>query len=170
LKTALADGEFAFDHLAGSGNLTYKLSLLRAQLCQYKTFLDYDDAGRRAEERARKEGLLSVSDSTFARCLGMPDSEVEDLYDVDLYREELESAFQVHLGAPTFKNPKSKWTDRVAATFAHAGRPWDDRVRRDVKKLVSECVARSPSKAIHQSRAGPVLGLIAVLEQNLKRP
>ena len=52
LRSGLSNGLLAIDPLHGSSNLTFKLSLIRTALCSAFVFLDYDDAGKRAVEKA----------------------------------------------------------------------------------------------------------------------
>jgi putative ATP-dependent endonuclease of the OLD family len=117
LAGALDTGRLAFETLAGGSNLSYVLGLRRgALLCSFHCFLDNDEAGRRSYEKAKLEGLVDIADVNFAAVGGMADSELEDLYELDFYRELIWNQYKVALDSNAkFKVTKRKWSDRVKA-------------------------------------------------------
>lgn len=166
ISSALQNGALAIEALGGGSNLSYKLALLRDALCLTHAFLDNDDEGRKAGERARSDGLIVDADLNFATCLGLSDSELEDLYDVELYRQMLMDEYRVSLDAPPFRS-KKKWSDRIANVFSLVGKRWDDRVEMEVKARVADLVARNPDRALCVHKVGAIDGLVAALEQRL---
>jgi putative ATP-dependent endonuclease of the OLD family len=140
LGHAIADGMLAIDTLGGGSNLAYKLSQLRDSLCAPHAYLDHDAAGKLAAKKAEDEGLLTPADTTFVICAGMPESEIEDMYDPAIYVEAIKSKWGVDLVKPKFKTNK-KWTDRVREVFLHAGKQWTPETEKLVKKQVAESVS-----------------------------
>ena len=166
LKAALISNVFALDSLLGGTNLAYKLSHVRDALCVPYCFLDYDDCGRRAFERAKLEGLVTEADATFTTCDGMPDSEIEDLYSSDLYAAKLLNSYGVTLDSPRFRTNK-KWSLRMQETFRQQGKQWDDKCESGIKKEIAELVVASPETALNPHKKSCVEALVSALETKL---
>lgn len=167
LGRALDDGQIAIDDTHGAGNLSYKLSLLRDQLCTTHVFLDHDAAGIGAAKKAELNGLLEPADRTFATSVGMKESELEDLYSIDSYATLLKSRWGVSVGSKSFKNRRKKWTQRVEAAFLASGQHWDDETCRQVKNAVAARVASEPETALDERFSSCIEGLVAALESKL---
>lgn len=148
--------------IGGAGKLPYKLSLIKNSLCVYHALLDNDDAGRKAFESAKREGLISVKNCTFITCQGMQNSEFEDCLDPKIYKENILEEYGVSLDCPEFKSG-NKWSDRVQAAFIRQGKLWNDKQEMETKALVAECVATSPKRALHTHKRGPIDSLVESL-------
>ena len=127
LKAALTQNTLSIDSLLGGSNLSYKLSQARETLCVVHCFLDHDKAGIDAEAKAEREGLLTLVDATFTTCHGMDETELEDLFDEQLYAEMLLTKYGVSTQSAKFKG-RNKWSERVKETFKHQGKIWSDQV------------------------------------------
>lgn len=167
LKSSLEQRALAIDSLLGGGNLSYKLSQVREAMCVGHCFLDHDRAGLEAFKRAEGEGLATLADVTFATRNGLAESEIEDLYDENLFSKMLQNKYGVSTMAPQFKGSK-KWSDRMRETFKNQGKPWTDSIEMKVKRDVAELVDGNPSQALNEHHRGPIDGLILALEQKLK--
>jgi len=167
LKAAFADNLVAIDTLAGGSNLAYKTGLLRDSLCACHCFLDYDKAGRDAFEKAKAEGLLLDADVNFATCAGMNDSEIEDLYDVAVYKTMILNNYRVTLDSPKFKTSR-KWSERMRETFKQQGKNWTDAAAIEVKRRIAEAVAANPQDAFNIHKRASFDALVSALEQRTK--
>lgn len=169
VTNALASGKLAFETLAGGTNLAYVLGLLRdALLCTYHCFLDNDECGRDSYTKAESNGLLTLADVNLAAVPGMQDSEFEDFYDIELYREFIRNRYSVQpeINAK-FKNNKKKWSDRMADVFKTSGKPWDSTTESQLKLEVAKLAAANPEAAIHSTRMEVITNLINSLETKL---
>ncbi len=167
LRAALETHTLAVDSLVGGSNLPYKLSLLRDALYEPYCFLDHDDCGRRAFDRARQEGLVSDAEVTFAACQGMQDSEIEDLYRREIYAEWVAQEYGVTLDTPAFKSAK-KWSERMRDVFVRHGKAWDVGRELGVKRAISEFVAAAPLVALEDHKRSAVDSLVRALESKLQ--
>jgi len=167
LKTCFENGSLTFDSLVGGTNLSYKLSLLRDAICLYHVFLDDDKCGRMAYKKAKASGLLEDAQINFAKASGKSESEFEDLLDPALYKSVIEAKYNVSLGIPKFRG-KKKWSDRVREVFDAHGKPWDDSIKSEVKRIVSSQVMTSPDKAIRTSEKTVIDSLVNTLTKRLK--
>jgi putative ATP-dependent endonuclease of OLD family len=166
-EQALSTGALHLQPLFGSGNLNYILTVVRDSLCLTHAFLDDDDAGRMAAEKARSQGLLAVADQTFAGRLGQTNSEIEDLYDSAGYAHAVKAGFNVDCGISVGKSKKLKWSDRMRLCFGAAGQSWDDGIEASLKRTVSATVVASPGVAL-RTEAEPIMdALVEALQRKL---
>jgi putative ATP-dependent endonuclease of OLD family len=165
-RQILDNGHLAIDTLGGATNLAYKVGLIRAALCSVHCFLDHDAAAKEAFDRARLDGLITDADVNWATSDGMRESEIEDLYLPDLYAAALQNAFRVSIEAPEFRTA-AKWSQRMARTFQRQGKPWDDRIEKNIKQRVAELVASDPARALLPARRASFDALVATLESRI---
>jgi putative ATP-dependent endonuclease of OLD family len=151
ISSAITQGTLGIDSLLGSSNLTYKLCQVREAICIAHSFLDHDKAGITAAKRAELEGLLTPADATFTVCNGMVESEIEDLYDEDLYANMLLTKYGVSTASPKFKG-NAKWSDRAREAFRHQGKVWSEQVERKVKAFIAEIVEATPAAALNSHK------------------
>lgn len=168
IAQALQQGTLVLHALDGATNLSYKASLLRDALCEYHCYLDNDDAGQKGFEDARKDGLVTDAACNFTICNGMPQAEIEDIYNTDVYQAMVEAAYTCSLQHPAFRSNK-KWSERMRETFQGQGKAWNDRVKGEVKALVAGAVAATPTTALNQHKRGSFDGLVKALEDRLAK-
>jgi predicted ATP-dependent endonuclease of OLD family len=167
LEKHLKNNMLVIEQIGGAGNLAYKLSLLNNSLCVYHTFLDNDKAGRDSFEKAEKENLASVKNNTFVTCNGSPNSELEDCYELEIYRHQIIDEFGVDLNSSKFKN-NNKWSDRVKNVFLDQGKLWNEKVESNVKYVVAKAVSQKPKDALNKHKRNSIDALVKTLELMVK--
>jgi putative ATP-dependent endonuclease of OLD family len=167
IKTWFDEGVLGIDSMNGCSNLPYKASMFVDQLCTVHAFVDHDDTGRSSTERAKREGILSDADVTFASCLGMRNSEFEDLVDIELYRPAVQRKYGIDLRRGQFSRRRSKWSQRMETAFITGGQTWDPSICAAMKILVADLIVEKPNNAIRNEFIGPLQSLIASLEAKL---
>lgn len=166
LFPALSEGALAIDSLQGGGNLSYKLTQVREALCLAHCFLDHDDAGVKAYEKAERDGLVTMADVQMATCEGMKESEIEDLYEEGLYSAMLLNKYGVSTQSPRFKG-NTKWSNRVRDAFRHQGKPWSEQIEAEVKAQVATLVEGNPGQALNDHKRSSFDALARALELKL---
>lgn len=166
IAASLAQQELSIESLQGSGNLSYKLSQIREALCSAHSYLDHDESGIKASQKAQSDGLLSIADLTLTTCLGMTESEFEDMLDESLYATMLQNRYGVSVLSPKFKG-KAKWSERLGSAFKHQGKPWSDKIKAAVKADVADMVDSNPSSALNPHKRTSLDALIGALESKL---
>ncbi len=167
VKKSIEENAIVIEAIGGSGNLPYKLSLLKTALCETHSLLDYDTAGRDAFSKAESDALITEKECTFVICKGMKDSEFEDCINIDIYKNAFFERFGVDLDKPTFKN-NNKWSERVRATFLDQGKQWNDKAKSSAKRVVSDEVVKNPGNALNQHKRSSIDALVNALEQMIK--
>lgn len=166
LAKALKQYHLVIEQIGGAGNLSYKLSLLSNALCVSHVLLDNDDSGKRAHTKAAEEKILRIADATFVSCRGMPQSELEDTFDLPAYEKEVLAEFGVDLNDAVFRG-NSKWSDRVKACFEKQGKPWSDAIKTQIKAVVAEAVSTRPADALNVHKRSAIDALVAALERKI---
>ncbi len=108
IKKAFHNAVLAIDHLGGATNLSYKASLYKNNLCHVIGFLDNDQAGRRGVTDALDKNIIRPADYCLASSPGMPNSEIEDLLDLSVYRDLIKLLYGVDLKTKAFRTGKEK--------------------------------------------------------------
>jgi hypothetical protein len=172
LREALAKGGLAFHVLGGASKFPYALSLLQTSICNYYSFLDDDDEGRRGYAEAQKSLLASASNTSFTKCQGLPEAEFEDLLHPDLYANYFNARFGVDVRYRPF-DAKQKWTKRIRLGLTKAGKSspsgevWPEREEYEDKRAIADLVVKSPGTAIHPAREEVLKVFVGVLEAKL---
>lgn len=164
---AIKNNTLVIEPIGGAGNLSYKLSHLKNSLCITHTLLDGDGAGRSAFDKAQKDSLISISTCTMISCKGWPDAEFEDCIAVKVYEHDVLDELGVDLTSSKFRG-RDKWSERIRTTFIDQGKPWNDKVLRQVKNIVAQAIAKDPKTALHQYKRNSIDALVVALERMIK--
>jgi putative ATP-dependent endonuclease of OLD family len=164
IAQSIASNYLVIDQLVGSGKLPHRLLAARDAMCSAYCFLDDDDAGRSAVKLAQKDGLLKPSEYMLAKRPGLRQSEIEDLIDTKLYAGYVEEAYGVNLQKKPFTTSNQKWSERLEAAFAAAGKLCDESICRDIKNHICGQVLLDPSAAVPD----PFMPLLKQLASSLE--
>ncbi|MFN3701586.1 MAG: ATP-dependent nuclease [Alphaproteobacteria bacterium] len=164
LGSAIKRNNLIIDYIGGAGNLSYKLSTLKSQLCVYHVFLDNDDEANKQRDRAMQEDVLSIKNLTQTICNGMTEAEFEDCLNPDIYKQKILDVYGVDLNVTAFRG-NQKWSDRVKSCFQSQGKLFDKNTKEKVKRTVSECISNNVNNALCPHKRGCVDGLVSSLER-----
>lgn len=167
IKKSLEHHMLVIEAIDGAGNLSYKLSLMNNALCIYHVLLDNDNAGRTAYGKASADGLLKVQNCTMINCKRMKDSEFEDCLELSVYKENFFDMFGVTIDTPKFKSNK-KWSDRMKDVFQDQGKPWNEKVKSQIKYFVTDAVVDNPRDCLNPHKRNSIDALVTALETMLK--
>lgn len=169
IKTAFATGRLIVDSLDGAGSLGAKIGLYKSLLCQVHCFLDNDDSGRTALDKARRAGLIMDADYCLTILNGKANVEFEDLLKYEIYKNQVKSRFGVDLDICKPRNRSAKWSERMSDAFAQAGKRLDDATKQRLKFVVAESVAEQPDVAVATHADTIFDNLIASVELKLEQ-
>ena len=114
-----------------------------------------------------RTGVLEDSQINLAKACGRSESEIEDLFNPEVYRASIENKFRINLLIPKFRG-KKKWSERVKNVFDAHGKPWDDSILKDIKYMIAKRVSSDPQNAINDQDKMIIDSLIGSLESRLK--
>lgn len=172
LSEALVKGGIAFHVLGGASKLPYALSMLQSSICNYYVLLDDDEEGRKGFTEAQKSLLVSHANTTFTKCLGLPEAEFEDLLHHDVYADYFIKKYSIDVKSRPF-DEKQKWSKRIRFGMMRAGKSsatgevWPEKDEYEDKRAIAELVKANPQSAIHLSREDLFKTFVAALESKL---
>jgi energy-coupling factor transporter ATP-binding protein EcfA2 len=167
IAKALRNNMLIIEPIGGAGNLSYKLSMLKNALCAVHILLDGDQAGRESYEKAEKDALISVANSTFIICNGMAEAEFEDCLNPDVYRDVILNEQGVDLSSTKFRG-NNKWSQRLRTTFLDQGKHFTDALLMKSKYLVAAAVAKNPKAALNEHKRNSINAAVKSLERMIK--
>ena len=169
LRNAFSSGILIIDHLGGATNISFKASFYKNNLCNAFAYLDNDESGRNSLKDAQRRGFIKDNEYILCNCPGMLNSEIEDIIDLNSYRNEIIEVFGVDLNNPKFKTNRNKWSDRVKEVFRLSGKLWSDDLEIQVKNIVSATVAKKGLSSLNQHHSDTFFSLLESLENILSK-
>lgn len=169
IKTAFANATLIIDHLGGATNIGYKTSLYKNNLCNVVAYLDNDEAGRKGVTDAESKGILKPNEYVLSSCRGMVNSELEDLIDLNSYKQLIIDDYSVDLNIPAFKTNSKQWSDRVKELFRLNGKIWSDRLESEIKYKVAKQAASQKLTSLNVNKVHTIDALVTTIENVLDR-
>ncbi len=163
LARALKSNVLAIEPLHGANKLSYHLNILKSQLCITHTLLDNDESGKLAFSEAESHNLIKPADATFVKCVGMKESELEDLIKPEIYRDAFKQEFGVDVSSAQFRS-NNKWSERLKNLFDKNGTIFRSSEEKKAKFIVAEAVAQNPHNALIDAKRGALDVLTSKLE------
>ena len=167
LKKALKNGTVTFDHLGGASALRQKASFYLAGACIVQCFMDDDNAGKAAVQKALDDKVLKLVDVNLCSVPHLLEAELEDLYDKSVYAEAFLEEFGVDPKRKPMGKDKQKWSFVMERLFKEAGKPWDEKVKFEIKSWLSRFAAENGNRIIKSQLSGPIDSFIVTAEAKL---
>jgi putative ATP-dependent endonuclease of OLD family len=170
IKSAFKNATLTIDHLGGATNVGYKASLYKNALCNVVAYLDDDDSGRKGISEALSQDILKNNEYVLSTCLGMNNSELEDLINVEAYEQLILDDYGIDLQmfSTKFRNNEKQWSDRVRNVFVLAGKKnWDYKTECEIKLKVAKSAAALKLKSLNEHKANSIVSLVSTIEQIL---
>lgn len=169
IKSAIANATLIIDHLGGATIIGYKTSLYKNNLCNVVAYLDNDEAGRKGVSDAEAKGILKPNEYVLSFCKGMQNSELEDLIELNSYRQLIVDDYAVDLNIPAFKTNKKQWSDRVKELFRLNGKIWSDKLESEIKYKIAKKSASLKLTSLNANKTSTIESLVATIENVLNR-
>jgi predicted ATP-dependent endonuclease of OLD family len=168
IQKAIANSVLVIDPLFGSGKLGFKLAQYKNTIYSTHCFLDNDQAAVQAIDKAESSGLLSTSDYTLTVCKGMRESELEDLYDPEIYKNLILTNYGVMLDKQ-INAMSPKWSERVKEIFVLQGKKWSDSLEKKIKAEIAGIIKNSTTEVISPHRRNSFEALMNSLVLKIKK-
>ena len=153
LKRLLNNNIITIHSIGGTNNLKAELFSMERYMCKYIVLLDNDEAGKNAANAAQNQFGISSDQFRFFIVDGMRESELEDLFESNCYKEFLLSKYKIDITKGQFRNRSKKWSKRIEELAGLSGRVLSDSDIDNIKTAVSELVV-TENDAPHLSTAG----------------
>ena len=167
LGEALKLGTVAFDYLGGASGLRQKASFYQASACMVQCFIDDDNEGRAAVKKATDDGTIKLRDFNLTSVPHLNESELEDLYDKDVYRP----AFLQRYGVDPKKKPKGKSTGKWSVTmrrlFLQEGKQWDNGIKGEIKYWLAGYAVKNAPDILNNNLVDSIRAFVQTVEHKL---
>jgi len=169
LKKSFSSGAVTIDHLSGASALSQKASFYAAAACQVQCFLDNDAAGKLAVEKAISSKSVKIADLNLCTVPHLTESELEDLYDKDIYRADFQKQFGVDPKGKPKGGTGKKWSNVIERLFRDAGKPWNESLKTEVKNWLADYAALNPNSIIKKELENPLMSFINSAEAKIPK-
>ena len=167
ISKALAEHRLAIMPIGGTGRLSQYLTMSQQLIGKAVVFLDCDNAAKKAVTEAQVNKLLDSKDYLLCSYEGSKCSEIEDLIDINTYRQSIIDKYGVDLLTGKMRNKTKVWSDKVKEVFNDEGKLWDENTEVEIKYIVSSCVKNSPEDCLDIHKSKTITNLISLIEQHL---
>lgn len=164
ISHAIDIGAIAFDDLGGASSLSQKASYYQSSACDIHAFLDNDIAGKLAVQKALASRSIKISDVNLSAVPGKVESELEDLYDINVYRDAFLSEFGVDPKSKPSTKKDRKWSEKMERLFVESGKPWSDSLKNDCKSWLAAYAADNPSVIVRTSTGASLDAFVRSVE------
>ncbi|WP_447640457.1 MULTISPECIES: ATP-dependent nuclease [Chitinophagaceae] len=168
IAKALKNNLLIIDKLGGASNLSYKLSLLLNSLCAYHVLLDNDASGKSASDKAISDNQLKIKDLTLTNCNGFVESKFEDIVNPEVYKSILLEEFGVNISVSEFRGNK-KWSDRMRQVFLSQSKPWNDKIKENIKTHIAHSISKDLDNAINSRNENIIINLTRSIEKMISK-
>ena len=142
LKPLLENNMVIVRSIGGVNNLPSEIYNLEQYMCNYIALLDNDAPAREKAKYVCDKLNLPPNKIRYFSIYGIrKDSELEDLYDADMYKEYLHEKFGIDINTNEFKNKSKRWSDRIRRIAENSGIDLEknhiDDMKADISNMIS---------------------------------
>lgn len=156
IKKAISSGDIVFDNLSGAGNLLYKIRLYKSSACLVQCLLDNDKSGIEAARKACDDGAIREADYNLLFAAGLHESEMEDIFNPKLYKDDFISEFGVDPTTKPNGTEGKKWSDAMGVRFKLAGKSWSNETKTKAKVWLANHAKVAGQAILIESRSEPL--------------
>ena len=157
----------AIDHLGGASFLRTKASFYQAGACLVQCFIDDDRDGRKARKKAIDDKVLDLVNVNLCAVPHLEEAELEDIYDKRVYGPSFVEEFGVDPRKKLKPKSKEKWSSVIKRLFVEAGKPWDNKVKSEVKNWLAHFAASNAETILKEELCRPLQNFIETVEARL---
>nr|WP_319385846.1 AAA family ATPase [uncultured Roseibium sp.] len=151
IRNAIDQGIIAFDFLGGVSSLSQKASFYTSSACQIQCFIDNDAEADTALKKALDNKSLRISDVNICNVPGLDESEIEDLFDQNVYADDFLDEFGVNVKTRIKQKKKPKWSDRLQLLFQESGKPWNKQIKMEIKDWLNNYASTRPKNIVNKN-------------------
>lgn len=146
LKECIENKSLTIRSIGGTHNLISEVYALQQYCCNFLLVLDYDSAGKTVINEMKQQ--LSVKDTCIRYFMksNKKDTEIEDLYEPNIYREYLMNK-GIDISNALFKNSAIKWSDKINRIAALSAIDFTKEMESEFKEYISEKLICSPMQS-----------------------
>lgn len=134
ITNAIKNRKFYIQCCDGASKIIPYVVTAKSLLVKPFALLDYDDEGKKVHDKIVERGYLSNVDTRVCCCIGMKESEIEDVIKPQIYEEMLKNEYGVEI--KKCKNKKTKFSERLRDAASISGIMLDEETIYDIKNKI----------------------------------
>lgn len=155
--------------IGGTHNIKSEAYSLQQLCCNFMFILDYDSAGKEGANVIKSALSIPEEKIRFFMKTNKKDTELEDYFKPDIYREYLSSK-SINIDNPIFKNTSMKWSDRINKICANVGIDFTKGMEAEIKKYISSNLVKTPIRECLTSEGySSICGILSSIKEDLVR-
>lgn len=168
LRKCLVNKSVTIRSIGGTRNLKSEIYALQHYCCNYLIILDFDSAGKDAKKQIINK--LSIEECKFRFFIkkNKKDTELEDLYNGNIYKEYLNSK-GIDISDSLFKNNSLKWSDKINRIAAKYGIDFTKEMENEFKEEISKLVCDSIENGFTEEGTELIDGILKKIKEDLKK-
>ncbi|HEX5380759.1 MAG TPA: AAA family ATPase [Acinetobacter sp.] len=166
LSKLVKDGDLAIKYLGGVSKLNFMLKHYREMLCSCFVVVDNDDASKLTLNPLIDSKEVSNSSYSYLVAKGKKESEIENLFKIEIYLKLIEDEFGINLNATKFTSDTSKWSISLKRALESQGKVLSDSSLNMLKKNIAiQASQTSVYENVHECNREYLDNLILQLER-----
>lgn len=133
----LKDGDLNIVSTNSASKLPYNLRWYQDQICSCYVIIDNDQSAQDTIQNLLKSKEIDQRSYLHLIVPGKVESEIEDLFKIELYADIINTKFNVDIFTTKFSKNKNKWSGALKDALKSAGKTIVDDDITEVKKLIS---------------------------------
>lgn len=167
LTEALKNNFIAVRNVGGTNNLLSEVYAIQRYCCNYLIILDYDSAGKTAANEIKSKLSVPNENIRFFMKSNKKDTELEDLYNPEIYREYLAEK-GIDISNTLFKNQAQKWSDKIAKIASEVGIDFSKDMESKVKEHIGEIVRTFEKDYFTDNGYSVLCGILSKIEEDTR--
>jgi len=163
------EGHVILENLHGCSKAAYTASLYKNLLIEVFLLLDSDSAGTQSMKDIINKGILSTSETLKISVTGMNSAELEDLIDMNFYKDMIFNDYCVSVDNKDFKKLNKSWSERIKSEFVKCGQTWDENIERELKEKIADIVVENGYSCILPVRRPFIDNFIQLIDKKLDK-
>jgi putative ATP-dependent endonuclease of OLD family len=140
--------EIEIVNVHSASKMDYQIRLYNSFVVPSIAILDNDESGQEAYRSLVNSKIKMPGEVLLIKSVGMQLNELEDILDLNCYKDEIYNEFGINLNTREFKKRNKKWSDRVKREVCKSPLLWDDNLQNQLKEKLADIVERIGYKAI----------------------
>jgi predicted ATP-dependent endonuclease of OLD family len=165
LSKLIKDGDLILKFLGGVTKLNFEHRHYQEMLCSCFIVVDNDEASKKVLQKLIESKEVSNDSYSYLTAIGKKESEIENLFDLEVYKDFIEAEFGIDISKTKFSKDPSKWSVALKRALESQGKLLTDAILNKLKKDIAVKISNlNVYENIHQSNRSYIDSLIYQLE------
>ncbi|UTO18152.1 AAA family ATPase [Acinetobacter sp. Z1] len=166
LSKQMKEGDLVVKYLGGVSKLGYMLKHYQEMLCSCFIIVDNDEASKVILPKLIDAKEISNSSYSYLVAKGKKETEIENLFKIEVYIKQIEDDYGVNLKSTKFSQDNNKWSHALKKALESQGKDLSEAALSTLKKAIAIQISNSSVyESVHECNRNYVDSLIEQLEK-----